>query len=371
MNDIDIKKYLINLQLFADDDSTGEKTESATPRRREEARKKGQIFKSVDLNSAVILLVGTAAIFATFPYMAKQIQDFTTLYLLDRSLNDFTNAYACMLLNETILLLGKMLFPVMGATFVAALLITYFQVGFVFSGETLIPKLERLNPLEGFKRIFSRRALVELVKSLLKVIVTGYIVYSVIRKNFYLFPRFVDMELSTTVSTISSIIMEMAIKVGIVFILIGIIDYLYQWYEYEKSLKMSKYDVKQEYKQVEGDPHIKSRQRQIQREVAMRRMMAEVPKADVVITNPTHFAVALKYESASMTAPAVVAKGQDFMALKIREVAKENEISIVENPPLARLLYSSVEIGDVVPEDLYQAVAEVLAFVYKQKKVSI
>jgi flagellar biosynthetic protein FlhB len=371
MNDIDLKKYLIDLQLFAEDDGTGEKTESATPRRREEARKKGQVFKSTDLNSAVILLVGTAAIIATFPYMTEQLRQYTTLYLLDRSLNEFTNAYACMLINETILLLGKMIMPVMGACFVAALLITYFQVGFVFSGESLIPKLERLNPVEGFKRIFSRRALVELVKSILKVVITGYIVYSVIRKNFYIFPRLVDMELGATASAISSIFMEMAIKVGIVFVLIGIIDYLYQWYEYEKSLKMSKYDIKQEYKQIEGDPHIKSRQRQIQREVAMRRMMAEVPKADVVITNPTHFAVALKYDSSQMTAPEVVAKGQDFMALKIREVAREHEVSIVENPPLARLLYSSVEIGDVVPEDLYQAVAEVLAFVYKQKKVSI
>jgi flagellar biosynthetic protein FlhB len=371
LDDIEIKQYLIDLQLFADDDSTGEKTEAATPRRREEARKKGQIFKSVDLNSAVILLVGTAAIFATFPYMSKQLQDFTRLYLLNRGLTEFTNEYACMLINETILLMAKVLLPVLGATFIAALLITYFQVGFIFSGETLIPKLERLNPLEGFKRIFSRRALVELIKSVLKVTVTGYIVYSVIRKNFFIFPRFVDMEPGEIIVTISGVILEMAIKVGIVFIVIGIIDYLYQWYEYEKSLKMSKYDIKQEYKQIEGDPHIKSRQRQIQREVAMRRMMAEVPKADVVITNPTHFAVALKYDSKSMSAPEVVAKGQDFMALKIREVAREHEVSIVENPPLARLLYSSVEIGDLVPEDLYQAIAEVLAFVYKQKNVSL
>ncbi len=371
LDDIEIKPYLIDLQLFADDGSTGEKTEAATPRRREEARKKGQVFKSVDLNSAVILLVGTATIFATFPYMSKQLQDFTRLYLLNRGLTDFTNEYACMLINETILLMAKVLLPVLGATFIAALLITYFQVGFIFSGETLIPKLERLNPLEGFKRIFSRRALVELLKSVLKVTVTGYIVYSVIRKNLFIFPRFVDMEPGEIIVAISGVILEMAIKVGIVFIVIGIIDYLYQWYEYEKSLKMSKYDIKQEYKQVEGDPYIKSRQRQIQREVAMRRMMAEVPKADVVITNPTHFAVALKYDSKSMSAPEVVAKGQDFMALKIREVAREHEVSIVENPPLARLLYSSVEIGDLVPEDLYQAIAEVLAFVYKQKKVSL
>lgn len=371
MTETEIKKYLIDLQLFAEDDSTGEKTEQATPRKREEARKKGQVFKSVDLNSAVILLVGSAAMAAIFPYMVAQLEAFTSLYLLDRSMGEFTNQYACMLMTETILLIGKIVMPVLIATFVAALLISYFQVGFVFSGETLTPKLERLNPVQGFKRIFSRRALVELVKSVLKVILTGYIVYAVIRKNFYVFPRLVDMELSTTMTAIANILLEMAIKVGIVFIAIGLIDYLYQWYEYEKSLKMSKYDVKQEYKQMEGDPQIKSRQRQIQREVAMRRMMAEVPRADVVITNPTHFAVALKYDSNSMPAPEIVAKGQDFMALKIREVARQHDVVMVENPPLARLLYSSAEIGDVVPEDLYQAVAEVLAFVYKQKKVVI
>ncbi|HEX3011067.1 MAG TPA: flagellar biosynthesis protein FlhB [Syntrophomonadaceae bacterium] len=371
MKDTDIKKYLINLQLFAEDDGSGEKTEAATPRRREEARKKGQVFKSVDLNSAVILLVGMAAIFASFSYMTGQLKAFTALYLLDRTTGDFDNQYACMVLGETILLTGKMLLPILGSTFMAALLITYFQVGFVFSGEALVPKLERLNPIEGFKRIFSRRALVELIKSLLKVIVTGFIVYSVIRKNFYIFPSFMDMDLGPAFSAVGNMILEMAIKVGIVYIVIGIVDYLYQWYEYEKSLKMSKYDVKQEYKQIEGDPQVKSRQRQIQREVAMRRMMSEVPKADVVITNPTHFAVALKYDSASMKAPQVVAKGQDFIAQKIREVAREHQVTIIENPPLARLLYKSVEIGDVIPEDLYQAVAEVLAFVYKQKKVSV
>ncbi len=368
--EIDKKILILDLQLFADD-STGEKTEPATPRRREEARKKGQVFKSTDLNSAIILLAGAVVLFVVFPYMVKLLGDFTSLYILDRSLQEFNNDYIYELLIEVSILLGKILFPVFLTTVVTALIITYLQVGVVFSAEPLSPKLERLNPVEGFKRIFSKRALVELTKSVLKVIVTGTIVYTVFKKYLYIFPRFVDMELTETLIALSTIVFEIALKVGIFFVIIGILDYIYQRYEHEKSLKMSKYDVKQEYKQVEGDPYIKSRQKQIQREAAMRRMMAEVPKADVVITNPTHFAVVLKYDPTRMEAPLVVAKGQDFMALKIREVAEKHNIIIVENPSLARTLYYALDIGVEIPEELYQAIAEVLAFVYKQKTVAL
>lgn len=359
--------YLIDLQLFAEGD-TGEKTEKPTPRRREEARKKGQVFKSTDLNSAVILLAGSLVLFLTFPYMVNNLKEFTELYLLDRNACDFSSQYAYTLFIEVLVLLARMIFPVFLTTYITALLMTYIQVGVVFSGHPLTPSFERLNPVEGLKRIFSKRALVELGKSVLKVIVTGCIVYSVIKKHFQLFPRFMDMELLATVKLLSQIIFEMALKVGVFFIIIGIMDYVYQRYEHEKSLKMSKYDIKQEYKQVEGDPVIKSRQRQIQREAAIKRMMAEVPKADVVITNPTHFAVVLKYEAHVMEAPVVTAKGQDYLALKIKEIAAANGVARVENPPLARSLYYAVDIGDVIPEELYQAVAEVLAFVYKQKK---
>jgi len=358
---------LINLQLFADD-STGEKTETATPRRREEARKKGQVFKSVDLNSAVILIAGSAAILLTFSYMTTTLEQFTNLYLINRTRQDFDNAFAFQVVYETIVVMAKMIFPIFASTFGAALLISYLQVGAVFSGESLAPKFDKLNPIEGFKRIFSKRALEELIKSLLKVGITGYIVYIVLKKYVYVFPRFVDMDIFDSLAVCGSIVMELAIKVGIIFVVIGIVDYLFQWFEHEKSLKMSKYDIKQEYKQIEGDPQVKSRQRQIQREVARRRMMAEVPSADVVITNPTHFAVALKYQAELMEAPTIVAKGQDFVALKIREIARANDVIVVENPPLARTLFYTTEIGDVVPEEMYQTVAEVLAFVYKQKK---
>lgn len=361
----------IDLQLFADDDGTGEKTEPATPRRREEARRKGQVFKSADLNSAVIMLAGAVVLFITFPYMVEQLKEFTELYILDRTLTDFTNDYVYKLLIEVLILLGKILFPVFLTTFITALIITYLQVGFVFSSEPLNPKLSRLNPIEGFKRIFSKRALVELTKALLKVIITGYIVYTVFKKYYTIFPRFIDMELAQTLVVLSQIVFEIALKVGIFFIIVGVLDYIYQWYEYEKSIKMSKYDIKQEYKQIEGDPHVKARQRQIQREAAMRRMMTEVPKADVVITNPTHFAVALRYDAETMDAPTVIAKGQDFLALKIKEIAAQYDVTIVENPPLARTLYYALDIGSEIPEELYQAIAEVLAYVYKQKKMAL
>ncbi|HWP98599.1 MAG TPA: flagellar biosynthesis protein FlhB [Syntrophomonadaceae bacterium] len=362
--------YPLDLQLFADGD-TGEKTEQATPRRREEARKKGQVFKSTDLNSAVILLTGSATLFFTFPYMAGQIKAFTALYLLHRGAANFDGSYAYYMFMEVMLLLARVCFPVLLATFVSALLVSFLQVGVVFSGEAMAPKLERINPIEGFKRIFSKRALMELTKSLIKVAVTGYVVYTVLRNNYAVFPHFVDMELGATLMTLRDLVFEIAMKVGIVFVIIGVIDYLYQWYEYDNSLKMSKFEIKQEYKQTEGDPAIKSRQRQIQRDMAMRRMMSEVPRADVVITNPTHFAIALKYEAEKMQAPIVVAKGQDYVALRIKEIAAEHRIATVENPVLARTLFNSTKIGDVVPEDLYQAIAEILAFVYRQKKVAL
>lgn len=366
-----LKGYFFNLQLFAEDQGTGERTESATPKKREEARKRGQVFKSSDLNAAVILAAGTLVTFATLPHMVSTLRQFSATYLLSRGWYDFTPEYAYFLLGEVMLVMAQLTMPILGATFAAALLVSFVQVGFVFSAEPLAPKLDRINPLSGFKRIFSKRALVELAKSIAKVVITAWIVYATLRGQFEVFPRFVDMDTLAIVKVLSQMIFEMALKVGLVFVIIGVADYFYQWYEYEQSLKMSKYDIKQEYKQSEGDPQLKARQKQVQREYAMRRMMAEVPKADVVITNPTHFAVVLKYEPETMQAPLMTAKGQDFIAQKIREIAREHQVDVVENPPLARTLFYSVEIGAQVPEELYQAVAEVLAFVYRHKRMAL
>ena len=363
-------KLYINLQLFADSE-TGEKTEPATPRRREEAQRKGQVYKSTDLNAAIIMLIGSVVIYLLFPMILDTLSAFAKTYLLERTRSELDVAQMRAILFEALLLAARVILPIMLVAFVTALVVLYMQIGFVFSSESLNPQLNRLNPLNGFKRIFSKRALVELLKSLLKVIITGVIVYTVMRKHFYVYPRLIEMELAQALRLVSMILIEMAVKVGVVFVIIGVLDLIYQRYEHEESLKMSKYDVKQEYKQVEGDPQIKSKQRQIQREAARRRMMAEVPKADVVITNPTHFAVALKYEFGVMEAPVVTARGQDWIALQIKKIAEENDVTIVENPILARTLYYATDIGDMVPEEFFQAVAEILAFVYKQKKIVI
>ena len=357
--------WVLDLQLFAEG---GEKTEKATPRRRQESRRKGQVFRSADLNSAVVLLVGFAVLHFATPYMLAGIQDFFARYLSGTALTNLTAAEFQHMLMDAVWLSVRVSLPLIGAVAVAGLLINLLQVGFVFAGDPLMIKPERLNPVEGFKRIFSIRALVELVKALAKVGLTGWVVFTVLKKNFGVFPRFADMEPVGIAMTLGDIIFEMAMKIGVVLLVVGLLDYLYQWWEHEKSLRMSKEELKQEYKQTEGDPQIRSKQRQRQREMAMRRMMAEVPKADVVITNPTHFAVALKYESERMNAPVVTAKGQDFIALRIKELATEHGVALVENPFLARSIYYSTDIGEEIPETLYQAVAEVLAFVYRQKR---
>lgn len=355
--------WILNLQLFA-----GEKTEAPTPRRREEARRKGQVARSVDLNSAVVLLAGFIALYMAFPYIIGEMKAFTQHYLIGLTRQDMTIALAQAMFLDAVALGVRVMLPIVGVTAVAGLTVAFIQVGFVFSGEPLAVKLERIDPVEGFKRIFSKRAMVEFLKSILKMIVIGYIVYSVSLKYVLIFPQFIDMEAIQIVRTLLYIVFEMAMKVGVALLVLGLADFLYQRWEYEQSLKMTKQEVKDEYKQLEGDPQIRARQRQKQREISMRRMMAEVPKADVVITNPTHFAIALKYEAEKMSAPVVVAKGQDFMALRIKEIALANKVEVVENPELARTLYYVTDIGDVIPEDLYQAVAEVLAFVYRQKK---
>ena len=353
----------LDLQLFA-----GEKTEKATPRKREEARKKGQVFRSTDLNSAFIIITVFAVINFGFPYMLDSLQGFTREYLIGRSIKDFTPLFAQTILLESLHLIVKITAPILAVAAMAGVIGNLLQVGFLFSTEPLGMKLERLNPVEGFKRIFSKRALVELVKSILKLSFTAYIVYQVISKNIYRFPVLMDMEVIQIIKNLLALVFEMAMKIGIALLALGVLDYLYQRWEHEQSLKMTKQEVKEEYKQMEGDPQIRARQKQKQREMAMRRMMTEVPRADVVITNPTHFAVALRYNAQLMDAPTVVAKGQDFIALRIKELAEENGVTIVENQELARNLYYICDLGAVIPENLYQAVAQVLAFVYRQKQ---
>lgn len=354
-------RYSLDLQLFA-----GEKTEKATPRRRQEARKKGQVAKSNEVPGALVILCG----FLTLSLMAGSMKDrlfrlITGIYENSLTL-DLTVLNVGTFFTQIFWDLLMLLVPIFLVTFVIAVLGNYVQIGFLLTGTGLQPKFSKLNPIQGFKRLFSLRSLVEFAKSLFKMSVIGYIVYLTLWGSKEEMLGLAHLPLGGVLGYVGGLTVSLGLKISAALVVMSILDYMYQKYEYEKNLRMSKQDIKDEYKKTEGDPLVKSKIRERQRKMAMQRMMQEVPKADVVITNPTHYAVALKYES-GMEAPKVVAKGVDLIALKIREVAKANGVVTMENRQLARALYDQVEIGEMIPAELFQAVAEVLAYVYRLK----
>ncbi|MGD8191029.1 flagellar biosynthesis protein FlhB [Brevibacillus ginsengisoli] len=352
--------FSVDLQYF-----NGEKTEKATPRKKDDARKKGQVAKSQDIAPALaltsiflVLLITGSSMFDNFiGIMRESLSRYTLMEVNQENLRFIT----IQLVFEAVKIVG----PVLGVAFLIALAANYMQVGVLFTTEPLKMKLEKLNPLEGAKRIFSMRALVDLTKSVLKISAGLYVAYMILSDSKDELMRLSLESIQAVLLYTATKVAKLGIFIGLTFFVLAALDYAYQRFEYEKSLRMSKQDIKDEYKKAEGDPLIKGKIKEKQRQMAMRRMMQELPKADVVITNPTHFAVAIKYEAGTMTAPTVIAKGQDFLALKIREIAKKNRIVIMENKPLARALFSQVEIGEQIPEELFKAVAEVLAYVYK------
>ncbi|APH05243.1 flagellar biosynthesis protein FlhB [Bacillus weihaiensis] len=352
----------LDLQFFA-----GEKTEKATPRKKQDARKKGQVAKSADVNTAISLLTIFLSFLFIGAFMRDRIlllmrgtfQDFLLINLSDQNVNDLflTMAYQA----------GIILAPVMGVALVAGVMSNYLQIGFLFSTEAIQMKLNKLDPIQGFKRIYSIRAIVELFKSLLKISFVGFVTFAVLWLDLDNVLRLSHLTVEQSLLFIASLTVKMGLFASLALLLLSLLDYMYQRYDYEKNLKMSKQDIKDEYKKSEGDPLIKSKIKQRQREMAMRRMMQDVPTADVIITNPTHYAIALKYDESKMDAPFVVAMGVDLVAQKIKEIAKENEVMMVENRPLARALYPQVEIGQAIPEEFFQAVAEIIAYVYQSK----
>lgn len=358
----------MNLQLFAE-----EKTERATPRRRQKARERGQVFSSRELVSALVLLAGLIVIKFCGSYIVENAASYLQyviggdLLKTDFSLDDIYE----MLYSSTMLFI-KLVIPIgMGAA-LTGLVSNLAQIGFVFSLESLSPKLERINPVEGFRRIFSRRGLIELVKSVVKLALVIYVFYGTLNEFQDRAVLMFDMSFGESVRYFLNLIFKAGLKAGAALLAFSFLDYAYQWYEYEKSLMMSKEDIKEEFKEVEGNPQIKSRIRQVQRQLARRRMIQDVRKADVVITNPTHIAVALGYDASIHDAPVVLAKGTGLVAEKIKDMAEKEDIPIVENRPLAQTLYKTVEVGETIPEELYNAVAEILAYVYtlKGKRVS-
>ena len=347
----------------------GEKTEKATPKRKKDERNKGNVFLSQEVVTIFTLLATFYCLKFMMPFIIRTLEESIRYFsTLASSTSDITYGELGNIFINLLIVFAKVAVLPLLVCGLAAIIATMFQTKMLFSAKAFSFKSERLNPMKGLKKIFSMRSFVELLKSLLKICIILYVIYSVIKSEIVLMPRMIDMTFEQSLTKTGAIIMSIVTKAGITFVFVAGADYLYQWWEYEKNLRMSKQEVKDEYRQTEGDPQIKGRIRQIQQQRAKRRMMQSVPTADVVIRNPTHYAVAIKYDQDKYSSPRVVAKGADSLALRIIAVAEENDVYVMENKPLARALFESVDLDREIPERFYKAVAEVLAFVYSLKK---
>ncbi len=348
-------------------DQSSDKTEQPTPKRLEDARKKGNVAKSTEINSAFVLLTGTLTLFFISGYMFQNFSMFMKHVLSSlmtyQIARDSVRPYAISLIGISI----KIMAPLLLAIMVIGILANVGQVGFLFTLEPVIPNLEKIDPIKGFQRIFSMRSMEELIKGILKIVIIGYVMYRVIKGHYADYFLLMDQGPRQIMSFMMRVIFQMAIWASLILVILAAADFAFQKWNYLKDMRMTKQEVKEEMKEYEGDPQVKGRIRSLQREMARKRMMADVPKADVVITNPTHYAVALKYEPEGMEAPRVLAKGSRKLALKIKEIARESGVPIVEDPPLARALFKSAEVGMEIPVDLFQSVAEVLAYIYRLK----
>lgn len=359
-----------NLQFFAKEGMGGEKTEPATQKKLDDARKEGQVAKSREIANALGLLalflvlrfyVGNMGIqmMEVFANVYNKIPDVTTFWHGKMPEADVGIVYSQLWLN-TLLIIA----PILIIGVVIAFVSDVAQVGWKPTTKPLQPKFGKLNPLQGFKKIISANSLVELIKSIAKIALILYMCYSYLKDKWVMLFNLYDVSLMQALQVAAETVTDLGIRIAAAYMIIALADYIYQKVKFNNDMKMTKQEIKEEYKQQEGDPQIKGQIRQRMREASRRRMMQELPKADVVITNPTHYAVAIKYDPEVADAPLVIAKGEDYLAARIKEIAKENNIEIVENKPLARMLYANVDVGQAVPPELYQAVAEVLAFVY-------
>lgn len=362
-----------DLQFFASNEG-GEKTEEPTAKKIEDTRKEGQVAKSKEVSSAVTLLflfislriftgfVGERLVQA-FPHFWNK----TPEYVKD----SFDSLVVWQLLLNVIIYIVVTALPFLIIAFIVTFFAQKLQIKWQVTAKPLQPKFNKLNPLKGFKRMFSKQSLFDLVLSIFKIILFLAVSWSVLKDNLGAFTTVYNYTIEDSLGILFSIVMELGIKISVAYIAISVADLIFQKWKHKQDIKMTKQEVKDEFKNQEGDPKVKSQQRQRMQQASRRRMMQSIPEADVVITNPTHFAVALKYDNTTGQAPVVVAKGADYLAFKIKEIAAENDVEIVENKPLARMLYSNVEVGNEIPAELYQSVAEVLAYVYRLKnKVS-
>lgn len=348
----------------------GQKTEKATPKRRRDERKKGNIFFSNDVVSAVVLVVGLAVFFLTATGSASAIEEFFQLCfsLTQTEVTTPTAGDMNQLLTQMLGAFVRAVGPLMAAAAVAGIASTFFQTRMLVSGESLRPKFSRINPIQGFKRLFSLRSIVEALKGLLKIIILLYLIYQFLAGVVDLFTKYLFTDLTTACAHLLNLAFQMSMQIAVAYAVLAAADVFYQWWDYERQIRMSKQEIKEEFKQTEGDPQVKGRIKEQQRKMAQSRMMQKVPQADVVIRNPTHYAVALRYKEDQDKAPVVLAKGQDSLALRIVQVAEENGVAVVENVPLARALYGSTDLGQEIPPELYGAVAEVLVYLYQLGK---
>lgn len=359
---------VFDLQLFAAEDEG--RTEEATPRKKLKARERGQVAKSAEVAPPLILL----GMFFAFTFLAKNMYvmmlDLMKMYLEDFSDRQFTMESLFALTNGIIVFLLKILLPVMLIAFVIAVASNLMQFGFVFTFKPIkfdFSKI-KLSFSNMFKRtIASKQVAMNLFKSVVKIVIIGYFAYSVMMSEFSNLINMINMDLNESLRLICSISYKIVVRIGFLLLGLGIIDFFFQKREFKQSLKMRKEEVKEERKMMEGDPQVKGKIREKHRMIAARRMMKEIPKADVVITNPTHIAVAIQYDQTFMASPRVIAKGEGFIAMRIRQIAEENDVAIYTDPPLAQALFKSTEVGDEIPVELYQAVASVLAWVYRLK----
>lgn len=363
--------FSINLQLFAAEGPGGEKTEDATTKKLSDARKEGQVARSQELTTSVglmafflVLRIFVNTIGSSFLERFKKSYELIERYAKE----EFTISKGTSLVNDVGVDILLICMPVFIAGVVVAFGINILQVKWQITGKPLQPKLNKINPFSGFKRMFSRDKLMELIQSLIKILIIGIIVYNEFKdrvKDLYILYQIGN--LYEVVGYIGTIVINLGTKVSAVLLIIGLADFIYQKFKFKRDMRMSKQEIKDEFKQTEGDPQVKGMIKQKMRQASQRRMMQRLPEADVVITNPTHFACAIKYDKEVSEAPILVAKGADYLASKIKEVAKENNIPIIENKPLARMLYYNVDLEAEIPQELYQMAAEILAYVYGLK----
>jgi flagellar biosynthetic protein FlhB len=342
-----------------------ERTEKATDHRRKKAREEGQVAKSQELNAAAILCLGFVTLYMAGPFLAHQAMQLMRYTMVNAPFIAAQDPTFATVFNENLVKFLILLTPIFAVLTIVAVGVNVAQVGFQISSKSMELKFDRLDLVQGVKRMISMRSLVQLVRDTIKLLVVGFVAYKVIASEFHSFFLLPDMSVPEFAGVLGKLTLMLALKTGGAILIIAILDYVYQRYEFEKSIRMSKQDIKDEYKDTEGSPQIKSRVRQLQRETARRRMMAAVPEADVVVTNPTHLAVAIKYDPDQMNAPFVLAKGERLIAQKIKEIAREHGIPVIEDKPLARALFKMCDIGQMIPGNLYRAVAELLAYVYK------